>query len=799
MVSSGRTMLRWLVSSLRARTSAAALAWVLLALVAASPSIAARLTGRTLSYRDTAQLYEPVRPLVTDALRSGRLPLWNPYEGTGKPLFAEGIHGVLHPLSVLAAFLDPGGVDLLVALYLAAAALGAALLARELGVALRHAVLAGLAYALSGYVTSMTGNLVFLAGAASIPWQVAALSAAGRDAALGVPAAALATAVTLFSGDAQMAAVAALLGAALAWERGGGRGFLRAAAGVALGALLAGVQLAATAVAVERSPRMWEPTGAEDTQWALSPWRLPELAVPGLFMHLDDWTSTAAFRWLGGTRPYLAPFAPSVYLGVPCLALAASSPLRSRRVRLLGVAAVILLWLALGHYLGARQALGWLPVWRSFHYSEKFVAPLSLVLAVLAAYGAQGEEGAGPPRRRLLVSAAALAAVAPLALGTTFLVTSPPLDPLVARDPLEVLRASLVAGLPHALAGAAALSAAAVLAKPGRRRAAALTASVTATLLLALPFATRPADPARRCGSPRLLLEAPPPGPRVHVPYFDYRADRFPGIEPFDLDECTGRRLGVPSWNVRERFDALETYGGLGSKRFVKLQRAVPPALDALYRRFGVTHVGLAAPGIPDERALYDAATSGARRVASDPVLALELFEVPHRAWASFPRVVTAVPGPQEALDLLVGPPGLPLDAAVVESSVPVPAGSGRVLSVLRKPERVRVEVEARSAGLLVVNDAFWPGWRARVDGVPAPILAADVLVRGVVVPVGRHVVEMEYAPPEVQIGLALSAAGALGVALLALRALRRRRAAAAGPASVPGEGELPLRAPGPF
>jgi hypothetical protein len=86
-----------------------------------------------LAYRDTAILYAPIRTLVSRSLREGHLPLWNPYEATGKPLFAEGLHGVLHPLSLLAALLDPGGVDLLIALYLVAAALGAFVLARELG------------------------------------------------------------------------------------------------------------------------------------------------------------------------------------------------------------------------------------------------------------------------------------------------------------------------------------------------------------------------------------------------------------------------------------------------------------------------------------------------------------------------------------------------------------------------------------------------------------------------------------------------------------------------------------------
>ena len=75
------------------------------ALAAAAPFLPWLFEGRTLAARDTGRLYAPLRGLVVDALRSFRLPLWNPYEGGGKPLLAEGIHGVLHPVSIAAAWL----------------------------------------------------------------------------------------------------------------------------------------------------------------------------------------------------------------------------------------------------------------------------------------------------------------------------------------------------------------------------------------------------------------------------------------------------------------------------------------------------------------------------------------------------------------------------------------------------------------------------------------------------------------------------------------------------------------------
>ena len=103
--------------------------------------------------------------------------------------------------------------------------------------------------------------------------------------------------------------------------------------------------------------------------------------------------------------------------------------------------------------------------------------------------------------------------------------------------------------------------------------------------------------------------------------------------------------------------------------------------------------------------------------------------------------------------------------------------GSSRVARLA--PDRVVLEVEASAPGFVVLADAFDPGWRARVDGQPAPIRRANVAFRAVDVPAGRHVVEMIYRPRGATRGLMLSGMGLLamlGVALVA-RARRGRRA----------------------
>jgi hypothetical protein len=100
-----------------------------------------------------------------------------------------------------------------------------------------------------------------------------------------------------------------------------------------------------------------------------------------------------------------------------------------------------------------------------------------------------------------------------------------------------------------------------------------------------------------------------------------------------------------------------------------------------------------------------------------------------------------------------------------------------RVLAAGRPtPGRLDVEVEADVAGLVVLTEAWMPGWRATVNGVDAPVLRADHVARAVPVGPGRSLVRTWYQPASLRWGLALSAL-ALLAALWASPRLARRPA----------------------
>jgi hypothetical protein len=84
-------------------------------------------------------------------------------------------------------------------------------------------------------------------------------------------------------------------------------------------------------------------------------------------------------------------------------------------------------------------------------------------------------------------------------------------------------------------------------------------------------------------------------------------------------------------------------------------------------------------------------------------------------------------------------------------------------------PDRMVLRGRLASPGLVVVADSYDPGWRAQVDGAPAPVFPADLLFRAVFVPAGEHEIVLSYAPRSILAGALLCLAG-VAVCLSLLR-----------------------------
>jgi hypothetical protein len=112
----------------------------------------------------------------------------------------------------------------------------------------------------------------------------------------------------------------------------------------------------------------------------------------------------------------------------------------------------------------------------------------------------------------------------------------------------------------------------------------------------------------------------------------------------------------------------------------------------------------------------------------------------------------------------------VPGDDAVVEGAAIDGAGGGSARIVAAAPEALTIDTRTKGAALLVVNDAFFPGWRAEIDGRPARIVRANGLVRGIVVPAGAHRTTMTYVPASIRLGLVISTLSLIAAVVIAAR-----------------------------
>ncbi len=86
------------------------------------------------------------------------------------------------------------------------------------------------------------------------------------------------------------------------------------------------------------------------------------------------------------------------------------------------------------------------------------------------------------------------------------------------------------------------------------------------------------------------------------------------------------------------------------------------------------------------------------------------------------------------------------------------PALDGTVRILRYSSQQVAMDVVAPAPAFLVLTDAFYPGWRAFVDGREWPVVRGDVMFRVVDVPAGEHAVTFQFRPTSVLLGLAISA-----------------------------------------
>lgn len=733
------------------------------------------LGGREIFERDVDLLYATQSAAVARALAEGAWPLWNPRAGFGQPLLANPNVQVFYPQGWLAVLLPFGlAYALCTHLHLVLAGLGVRALALRLGHGGGAAWLAGALFVAAGPTLSFVNMWAHLPAIAWMPWVLLladrALVTPTRRAALAWGAAA---ALQALSGSPDYCLVTHGCTAFLvAWRLGRDRGaapWRTRAAAVCLAALvtvgLSAAQWLPSVDVIRRSERGALPAQAR-LHWSLPPQALVQVALPVGF---DPIPRLAGPEAVAALAELWNPLLGSVHLGPIALALAAAGLAGHGRARLallgLALAGVAM---ALGRHTpvyGLASAL--FPPLAAMRHPSKFLVLLPLGVALLAAGGFERVAAGHLRAFRVALVGVALLAVAlasglPLAPGQ---VDAPPWRALLAADPVALglgaafaVAALLITAIPAARLAVAGLAVAAALA---------FNAPVNPTAPPGF-VAARPKNAAAvralgerayvwDYGEPGRLAVPGLPGALLDVPYEPRAQARVLALREYLLPPSAGRwgiagsydRDLMGFFDAPQRAAVMALRAAEGTEGYARLlQRGGVEVVVALHAH---DHTGLVPRGeLP----------GFFRRTA-------HVFAVPEPLPRAYAVGGVRAVASDEAGVALLGDAGFePRAEVALAAAAPRPAPADfvqRVTLVARRADAVELDVEVSHPGHVVLLEAWDPGWRAEVDGAPAPVLRANGIFRAVSVAAGRHRVTMRYRPRAAAAGLALSLLAAIG------------------------------------
>jgi hypothetical protein len=170
------------------------------------------------AFRDAGLFYYPLYLRVQQEWSAGRWPLWNPGQNGGEPLLGNPMAAVLYPVKVLYAVLSYAwAARVYVIAHTVIAFFGLFALARTFGISAAGSCLGGLSYAFGGPVFCLYSNVIFLVGAAWLPWGLLAIDRMLRqEKRRGVCELAVILALMVLGGDPETAYLAAVCGAGYA-------------------------------------------------------------------------------------------------------------------------------------------------------------------------------------------------------------------------------------------------------------------------------------------------------------------------------------------------------------------------------------------------------------------------------------------------------------------------------------------------------------------------------------------------------------------------------------------------------
>jgi hypothetical protein len=528
--------------------------------------------------------------------------------------------------------------------------------------------------------------------------------------------------------------------------------------------------------------------------WSVHPLRLLEMVV-GPFLSADPGSaaglhiSNAIFK-----EGMYSAWVESLYFGAIGLGLvvvACRRALRSRTGVIFGLTLGLLLLMCLGKYGGLYHLVySAVPLWRPFRYPEKLVPYLFFGLALAAAYGLAQLDTHSRSRTHAALGFAAGGGVLLL------LAALEGLFGVFSRQLLHWLDAGLtdeLSQLAHDQLLHRAVFSAALLLLSGFLLVASRRRAQRWALLIAVVFVARlhVNEPFYVLGLPGLVSEPSSfvkdvidrSGPirlgklRVASASSVYVLPPLAGMTYTDLFSASIAASLVPDTTALWNLESSNSYLPGVSGRVFELQQAGDGAHG--FSRFdelvGTRFLSLSIPTFENLGAGPNVV------VAENELLGQVLLETPTfkpRAYLGRPLCMPDGPASFRHLTSDDYRPSQVVIGCSRQADFPEAPDYGTARILRYAPERIEIAADVKSPAALVLNDAYYSGWTATVDGAPQRILPANYAVRGLLLAPGRHEIVMRYRTPGLIAAVSVSLAAFLLTLIFGLLSLVRSRRA---------------------
>ncbi|MBW1855460.1 MAG: YfhO family protein, partial [Deltaproteobacteria bacterium] len=753
-------------------------------------------SDQTYASRDIYNFFNPRRFFAAETIRSGTIPLWNPYLASGVPFLANLQGAVFYPLSIIYYILPfQLGFKCFIVLHYYLAGLFMFLLMRRWRYDTYSSCISALVFMFGGYMISILDNVAFLTSAVWLPLIVLLFDRSLSAKKLGyLIITGVVIGLQILGGDASfyifstfIFMVAYLLYYLITVkslsmkERGKIMMFLPLA--WVIGICLAAIQLIPFMEFVSYSTRMEGFSYENITKWSFHPLELIQLLVPYFYG-----STVPMCRWFG--QFWLDTF----YIGIVPLLLVIFSLccLRKKFNYFLLIIIFFSLFMAFGKNNPLYSWSQYVPVINMLHYPVKYLFLAGFSLALLSGIGCSAlfsklenkEEIKGFTiclftMNLVFITAFFIGSFMEERLFTIF----KSIYPQTLFFKIVGVESSFLAifkGYSWFVILLTTVSILMVLAIKGKIAVKKLKIVLITIVLIDLIFLGKPKDNTIKSSLYTMQNETVQllKNDSSHFRIFSLSYITFEGFmnipkTPFNETFMTLQSFMTPNLSIYFHIDAINEYAALLVKRyyllyspmreFFKLEQMdtwqmnyCKEILNMLNVKYVISSFRL---GVKDLKLVQ----AGKVKIYENPSALPRAYLVPK---------ATILKDDEEVLKTIQEVNFNPKKSILItqgeykkaqndfignEKHVPVERFKGEVINLKYLANSVEITTDGNDSSFLVLADNYYPGWKVSVNGNEKNILRVNYNLRGVILPRGENRVQFSFEPLSFKIGAAVS------------------------------------------